>query len=149
MQLHPTQVVREKALRLSIKSYTDFEQPRNANGYTSMRWFNRPTTEEYLTRAKIFEQYLTFGTTERKTGEETTVEPDANGHYTSEPECEEGDIMTVKDYLEQVKTRVLIDYDGSGYPMKDGLIDRSITLVPSQGDDNIPDDATHVIWYNR
>lgn len=61
----------------------------------------------------------------------------------------EGDIMPVADYLKCVKNHFFIDYDGSGHPMKNGKINRGIDIIPSQGSSRIPEDATHIIWYNR
>lgn len=77
-----------------------------------------------------------------------------NGNYTHEPkffqdgDCE-GDIMTVADYLDCVENGMFIDYDGSGHPMKDGKIDRKIDIYPSNKRHGIPEDATHICWYNR
>lgn len=58
------------------------------------------------------------------------------------------DIYTVEEFKIMVKHGVLIDYDGFGYPMKDGLADDEILVYPSRVDD-IPEDATHVVWFNR
>lgn len=45
----------------------------------------------------------------------------------------------------------LDDYDGFGHPAKDGLMDMRVFIKPSQRDENghIPEDATHIIWFNR
>lgn len=68
--------------------------------------------------------------------------------YGEEPSCE-GDILSVEDYLGCVERRVFIDYDGEGHPMKDGMIDRTIDIIPSLREACIPCDATHIMWYNR
>lgn len=64
------------------------------------------------------------------------------------------DVMTVEEYLEAG----FVDYDGMGEPVKDGKIAEPEYnpktgwpdwLKPSDGDSKIPQDATHIIWYNR
>jgi hypothetical protein len=74
-----------------------------------------------------------------------TWTPDPNEHDTG---CE-GDLMTVEEYLGNIKSGCFIDYDGFGYPVKDNLKDTQLHLYPSEGRNHIPLDATHVIWYNR
>ena len=60
----------------------------------------------------------------------------------------EDDVYTVDEFRERCKDGSLIDYDGFGHPVKDGKQDRSVNVYPS-GLDAIPDDATHIIWFNR
>lgn len=59
-----------------------------------------------------------------------------------------GDIMTVEDFKENVKSRMFIDYDGHGYPSKNGKMHRDLMIVPSQAH-QIPKDATHIVWFNK
>ena len=59
------------------------------------------------------------------------------------------DLMTVKEYLICITTGMFTDYDGYGYAVKDCHIDESKSIFPSSGIDNIPNDATHIIWFNR
>lgn len=66
--------------------------------------------------------------------------------YNEQPD-EDDDIMTVAEFIEYCKMGDLIDYDGFGSPVKDGLIG-SMTIYPSRRND-IPKDATHIVWYNR
>ena len=64
-------------------------------------------------------------------------------------EYEYGDIFTVEEFKELVKEGMFIDYDGSGIPAKlEGVVDDSINIYPSRLD-KIPEDATHVIWFNK
>jgi hypothetical protein len=60
----------------------------------------------------------------------------------------EDDVYTVEEFLNCVKTGLFIDYDGFGYPVKDKLADKSIMIKPSKVF-QIPDDATHIVWFNR
>jgi len=60
----------------------------------------------------------------------------------------EDDVYTIKEFLECVNCGAFIDYDGFGYPVKDKMADSSIMIYPSRIKD-IPDDATHIVWYNR
>ena len=61
---------------------------------------------------------------------------------------DEDDVYTVEEFKKCVSNGAFIDYDGFGYPVKDKLADGSITIIPSRVK-NIPDDATHIVWYNR
>jgi hypothetical protein len=58
-------------------------------------------------------------------------------------------IMTVDEFKSDVKNGYLINYDGFGYPMKEGTgVDDKIVIQPSNISD-IPQDATHIVWFNR
>ena len=59
-----------------------------------------------------------------------------------------GDLLTIEDFIESCESRLFIDYDGFGYPVKGGLADESRVIKPSRRE-SIPKDATHIIWYNR
>lgn len=59
-----------------------------------------------------------------------------------------GDLMTVKDFRDACKVGAFIDYDGFGHPVKRGKMAGEITVIPSKVDE-IPEDATHIIWFNR
>lgn len=71
----------------------------------------------------------------------------ATANYTKRSDI--GHSMTVEEYLECVDYRSFIDYDGDGSPEKDGLVDLTISIIPSERDTKIPLDATHIRWYNR
>jgi len=58
-----------------------------------------------------------------------------------------GDLMTVEVYKLRVKTRTFVDYDGCGCPVKNGKMSKQ-HIYPSQID-SVPEDATHIIWFNR
>ena len=60
----------------------------------------------------------------------------------------EDDVYTIEEFLKQVKEGAFIDSDGYGHPVKDNLADKTIDIYPSTVDE-IPKDATHVIWYNK
>jgi len=60
----------------------------------------------------------------------------------------EDEVMTVQDYLSDVEDDLLMDYDGYGYPVRDGLEART-AIYPSDGMTTIPKDATHISWYNK
>lgn len=72
-------------------------------------------------------------------------------------EPHEGELMAVPRYLSAVKARALTDYDGFGYAAKDGMMadfaaslpHSELEIKPSQGSKRIPEDATHIVWYNR
>lgn len=60
---------------------------------------------------------------------------------------EYGDLMTREEWLNAVETGFFIDYDGMGSPVKDGKM-MSGWVFPSQAD-MLPEDATHVVWFNK
>ncbi len=59
------------------------------------------------------------------------------------------EIYTVDAFNDNVVYGNLGDYDGFGHPVFNGLADFSIQLDPSDWEENIPLDATHVVWYNK
>ena len=61
---------------------------------------------------------------------------------------DEDEVYTVDEFKKAVECNVLIDYDGYGYPVKNKLADPSIIILPSKID-QIPEDATHIVWFNR
>jgi hypothetical protein len=66
----------------------------------------------------------------------------------TEPVPEHGDVMPVEDFRHAVRHGLFIDYDGYGYPARDGRCDESVCVLPSKVND-IPTDATHIVWFNR
>jgi hypothetical protein len=58
------------------------------------------------------------------------------------------DVYTVLDFRDAVKSGAFIDDDGYGYPVRNGLANDKIVIRPSQVT-AIPEDATHVVWFNR
>jgi len=66
----------------------------------------------------------------------------------SEEVSEDDCLLTIEEFLNDVKAGGLIDYDGYGNPVKNGKINPSIKIYPSSVD-SIPKDATHICWYNR
>ena len=63
------------------------------------------------------------------------------------PIPEDADVMTKEDFIYQVKdVGLFTEWDGSGYPARDGKMDRNGGVFPLS---RIPDDATHVVWFNK
>ena len=58
-----------------------------------------------------------------------------------------GDLITVGEFLVDVRERNFTDWDGSGHPVKNGKM-AAIDIYPSKVND-IPADATHIIWFNK
>lgn len=91
----------------------------------------------------------------RVTEQTSRRHPTAN--YTKPFDADDGDLMTVGDYLDAVAEGYLIDEDGMGDVVRDGLIatldfddDRGMPFIyPSDGAYIIPQDATHILWYGR
>jgi hypothetical protein len=63
-------------------------------------------------------------------------------------DAERHDIYSVEDFHEMCEDHTLTDYDGFGHPIKNGYRDPSHFIVPSQRH-KIPDDVTHIQWYNK
>lgn len=62
-----------------------------------------------------------------------------------------GDLMTVEQFMVDCKANCLTDYDGYGYPVRNlngELQYASVQIWPSIRS-IIPEDATHILWYNR
>jgi len=60
-----------------------------------------------------------------------------------------GDVMSLKDFIEDCKCGNFIDYDGHGYYVKDGK-ESNIMIHPSDVIDGaIRPDFDTIIWYNR
>lgn len=60
---------------------------------------------------------------------------------------EYGDLFTVEDFCKFVKSGSIINYDGTGYPVRDGKECREEINCCRLED--IPKDATHIAWYNK
>lgn len=66
----------------------------------------------------------------------------------------EDDVYTVEEFKTLCENGAFIDYDGFGCPVKDSKADPSFFIYPSRvvaypNPRWIPEDATHVVWYNR
>lgn len=68
--------------------------------------------------------------------------------YFELPEVDDA-IMTVEEYLADVEAGGFTDDDGFGHPMKSNQIGGDLFIYPSGGENSIPLDATHIVWYNR
>lgn len=58
------------------------------------------------------------------------------------------DVLTVGEYRDACKSHSFIDYDGHGHPIKDGMMAGEVLLKPSKVRE-LPQDCTHVAWFNR
>lgn len=59
-----------------------------------------------------------------------------------------GDLMTVEEFKANVESGGFIDYDGMGHAVRGDEVDESFYVYPSEVD-KIPEDATHILWFNR
>ena len=57
-------------------------------------------------------------------------------------------LVTVDQFYRDVRHGYMIDYDGYGYPVFNGMMDQNVEIRPSRVHD-IPPEATHVAWFNR
>lgn len=64
------------------------------------------------------------------------------------PVPEYADLMTVEDFKNCVEVGGFKDYDGFGFPVKDGKEDDDLFILPSRLHE-IPEDATHIAWYSK
>lgn len=71
----------------------------------------------------------------------------STNNYGCGPEGE-NDVYTVSEFKKHCENGSFIDYDGFGHPVKDGKSDSSIWVKPSRVNE-IPADATHIVWFNR
>lgn len=68
--------------------------------------------------------------------------------YTTEVDENSGTLMAVEDFKICIDQGVFTDYDGYGCPVKDGMEKPTQLVYPSRIK-HIPEDATHIIWYNK
>lgn len=61
---------------------------------------------------------------------------------------DEDDVYTVEEFKAYVESSAFIDSDGYGHPVKDSKANPDIDIRPSRVDE-IPEDATHIVWYNK
>jgi len=62
---------------------------------------------------------------------------------------EYGDVMSIEDFIDTVKSGGFIDYDGFGYYVKDDK-ETNIVIIPSDVKHNsIRKEFNEVIWFNR
>lgn len=59
-----------------------------------------------------------------------------------------GDLISVNKFRSTCECNGFIDYDGFGHPVKNDMVDDSIWIKPSELN-SIPEDATHILWFNR
>lgn len=63
--------------------------------------------------------------------------------------AEDDEVMTMKEFIDDIKSHNLIDYDGHGYFAKEDNVS-NIKVIPSDYlFKGFPDWATHVVWYNK
>ena len=54
------------------------------------------------------------------------------------------DVFALADFIDNVNMGYIGNFDGSGYWCKDGLYSRDDEVFSSE-----PEDATHVVWFNK
>jgi hypothetical protein len=59
-----------------------------------------------------------------------------------------GDIMTIEDFQQAVRSKSLVDYDGHGHPVIDGKMNPKITIKPSTLY-KTPRGTLHILWFNK
>lgn len=62
-----------------------------------------------------------------------------------------GDLMTVDQFMVDCEMGCLINYDGYGYPVRElhGVKKYAPVQIWPSIRKIIPEDATHILWYNR
>lgn len=68
------------------------------------------------------------------------------GNYTT-PVPDYGDLFTVKEFKEMMDDGTFYN-DGYGHPVKNEKMDLSIEICPP-GTTEWPEDATHIMWFNK
>jgi hypothetical protein len=61
---------------------------------------------------------------------------------------DDDDVYTVEEFRRRCLDHGFIDYDGFGYAVKNSLADITVIICPSRVDE-IPADATHIVWFNK
>jgi hypothetical protein len=78
--------------------------------------------------------------------EEFVFDPSYKDDY---PEADGVQVMTVKEFLDNVRLTAYTDDDGCGHPAVNGVEDKSVTIAPSALGQDIPEGTTHIFWYNK
>jgi hypothetical protein len=118
------------------------EQLKIAEEEYSERWKSVPDNLDFLQ----YEEYMSEAVSKvREIGRKIRM--------MKEPTFEElpdhGDVMSLEQFIECVKSGGFIDYDGFGHYVKDGK-ESDITIYPSDLKHNaIREDFDTIIWYNR
>lgn len=60
-----------------------------------------------------------------------------------------GDVFTVEEFKQYCQTGAFVDYDGYGYAAKNGMAAGGKAVIQPSKLNEIPDDATHIVWFNR
>jgi len=63
----------------------------------------------------------------------------------TEPLPDYGDLMTRKEFHHACLTGQIMSYDGQGYAVRNNLMAHE----PLDTSRNIPEDATHIMWFNK
>ncbi len=71
----------------------------------------------------------------------------STNNYGSGP-ADEDDVYTVEEFKSHCEHDSFTDYDGFGHPVKESMADESIFIKPSRMNE-IPADATHIVWFNK
>lgn len=71
----------------------------------------------------------------------------ATNRYGCGPD-DEDDVYTVEEFRSKCQSGAFVDYDGFGHPVRDSKCDPNVYVFPSEVDE-IPADATHVVWFNK
>ena len=69
------------------------------------------------------------------------------GQYGCGP-VDEDDVYTIAEFRSLCRSLAFIDSDGDGHPVRESMADVNVWVSPSRVDE-IPADATHVVWYNK
>ncbi len=79
------------------------------------------------------------------------VEHWENGNLIIEKYTEElpdyGDLFTIEEFITECKNNMLTDYDGSGSSVRENKMAKD-NIKPSRLDE-ILEDATHIMWFNK
>jgi len=59
-----------------------------------------------------------------------------------------GTLYAVSHFTTLVQNKVLKDYDGYGFPVKDNKMNPHCTILATQYK-SIPAEATHIVWFNK
>ncbi len=79
--------------------------------------------------------------------EDKPMEPSGETDY-NEDIPNYGDVFTVKEFRELCTSHMFVDYDGHGHPARQQKMAREFRVKPSKAR-QIPNDATHVVWFNK
>lgn len=98
---------------------------------------------------KTFEEYENYTKNEANQIAKLSREKRLIISYELSEMLDYGDLMTLQDFIDCVKSGLFIDYDGYGYYVKDNMVSNIIIKPSDVLHNSIRKDFDKIVWLNR